>query len=183
MSTKGSKFDAVSRRQLVKGLTTAAIAFGSGLLVPPGAAIARNLSDTEPAINPFLGQWRYRSFRNVTDAATKLDDILFWEARLHIIANGVTHVTGDISDDHDKLKIRGYSTFGFPNYLRFEATGLDGTDTAGWKYNYTGFLVPEWPDGLDQHDAIVGSVIRSVAHSGGKAKAGYVASFVAVRMS
>jgi hypothetical protein len=59
---------------------------------------------------------------------------------------------------------------------------VDGTGTAGWRYNYEGFLIPRWPDGIDQRAAIVGSVIRTVPHSGGKAKAGYVASFVAVKI-
>jgi hypothetical protein len=153
------------------------------------AGLTGNQTNAESSVqksslsNRFIGVWRYRSFRNVTNVAQKLDDILFWEAELSLNDKGDGHVEGVIGDASDKLNVRGSSTFGFPNYIRFEANGIPGTSTEGWKYNYAGFLAPDWPDGVDQQDAIVGTVIRSVAHSNGKAKAGYVASFVAVRMS
>jgi hypothetical protein len=41
-------------------------------------------------------------------------------------------------------------------------------------------LIPIWPNGVDQRPAIVGSVIRMVPHSNGQARAGYIASFIAV---
>lgn len=45
------------------------------------------------------------------------------------------------------------------------------------------YLVPIWPHGINQRPAMMGSVIRTVPHSGGQAKAGGVASFIAVRQS
>ena len=42
-------------------------------------------------------------------------------------------------------------------------------------------FVPIWPNGVDQRAAIVGSVIRTVPHNNGQARAGYVASFIAVK--
>src|SRR5437764_505222 len=59
--------------------------------------------------NRFLGVWRYRSFRNVTDVAQKLDDILFWEAELSLNDKGDGHVEGMIGDASDKLNVRGSS--------------------------------------------------------------------------
>jgi hypothetical protein len=50
-----------------------------------------------------------------------------------------------------------------------------------WVYDYIGYLVPIWPNGVDQRAAIVGSVIRTVPHSNGQARAGYTASFIAVK--
>ena len=39
-----------------------------------------------------------------------------------------------------------------------------------WIYDYIGWLVPVWPNSNDtlQRAAIVGSVVRTVPHSGGK---------------
>ena len=64
---------------------------------------------------------------------------------------------------------------------RFQGSGTIGGEP--WVYDYTGYLVPVWPHGVDQTDAIVGSVVRTVAHSNGQAEAGCVASFIAVRNS
>ena len=50
-----------------------------------------------------------------------------------------------------------------------------------WVYDYVGYLVPIWPNGVDKRAAIVGSVIRTVPHNNGQARAGYVASFIAVK--
>ena len=61
-------------------------------------------------------------------------------------------------------------------------TGTVGGDK--WAYDYTGYLVPHWPNGVGQVPAIVGSVIRTLPHSAGPGKiapAGVVASFYAVR--
>ena len=50
-----------------------------------------------------------------------------------------------------------------------------------WVYDYLGYLVPAWSDGVNQVETIVGSVIRTVPHSGGQAPAGFTATFFAVR--
>ena len=49
----------------------------------------------------------------------------------------------------------------------------------GWEYDYHGHLAHQWPNGVNQVPALVGTVIRAKPH--GAAPAGYVASFVAVR--
>lgn len=51
-----------------------------------------------------------------------------------------------------------------------------------WVYDYLGYLVPAWPNGRDQAETIVGSVVRAVPHSGGQAAAGFTATFHAVRV-
>ena len=43
------------------------------------------------------------------------------------------------------------------------------------------WLIPAWPNSVDQRPSIVGSVIRTVPHSNGQFKAGEVASFIAVK--
>jgi hypothetical protein len=58
--------------------------------------------------------------------------------------------------------------------------GLDGTATAGWRYDYHGIAGYMWPNGVDQVPSLLGTVIRVKAH-GPNAPAGYTASFIAVR--
>ena len=132
--------------------------------------------------NPFLGRWKYRSYRNQPQHVDKLEDLLFWEADLVIAeTDSWEGFVGAIYDASDKLIIKGSATFGSPFSATFRAIGVPGTETDGWIYDYQGHLVPQYTNGVDQRRAIVGSVIRTVAHSNGKAVAGYVASFIAVR--
>jgi hypothetical protein len=67
--------------------------------------------------------------------------------------------------------LSGGITYGNPFAVRFQGFGEIGGET--WVYDYTGYLVPPWPNGVDQRPAIVGSVIRTVPHSGGQAAAGF----------
>uniref|UniRef100_UPI0040475111 hypothetical protein n=1 Tax=Roseivirga sp. TaxID=1964215 RepID=UPI0040475111 len=50
-----------------------------------------------------------------------------------------------------------------------------------WVYDYNGYYIPNWVEGVNQIPAIVGSVIRTEPH--GQAKAGVVASFIMVKMN
>jgi hypothetical protein len=69
--------------------------------------------------------------------------------------------------------------------VRFQGKGLVNGEE--WIYDYLGWLVPAWPNSTDrlQRPAIVGSVVRTVPHSGSApgsvSPAGVVASFYAVR--
>jgi len=77
--------------------------------------------------------------------------------------------------------LKGSRAYGNPMQARFQGVGeIDGER---WVYDYQGYLVPDWPDGVNQVAAIVGSVIRTVAHSGGNAPAGVVCSFYAVKQA
>ena len=53
-----------------------------------------------------------------------------------------------------------------------------------WIYDYLGFVVPAWPNGQDQVPAIVGTIVRTIPHSGSApgtvAPAGVTASWIAV---
>jgi hypothetical protein len=70
--------------------------------------------------------------------------------------------------------------------VRFQGKGVVGGEQ--WIYDYIGWLVPVWPNSTDRLEvpAIVGSVVRTIPHSGsggGTNPAGVVASFYAVRAS
>ena len=94
-------------------------------------------------------------------------------------------LTGTIGGPGWSLALKGARHYGNPMHARFQGTGVVGGEQ--WVYDYDGYLVPSWPNGVDQRPAIVGSVIRTIPHSGGSAgsvsPAGVVASFYAVRAS
>jgi hypothetical protein len=48
-------------------------------------------------------------------------------------------------------------------------------------YDYFGCLMPRWPYALDGRPTITGSVVRTVPHDEGRAAAGVVSSFIAVK--
>src|SRR5262249_25049565 len=70
---------------------------------------------------------------------------------------------------------------GEPARFEIVGTGYPSTGTRGWEYRYYGHLMRDWPNGIDQRPALVGSVIRVKPHD--DAPAGYVAPFIAVKRS
>jgi len=133
----------------------------------------------KPLASPFVGNWTYRSFINNPDANTEFNDLAFAVANLKIKASALEDLTGTIGGEGWELKLNGSTFYGNPYTVRFQGVGTINDET--WVYDYTGYLIPRWPSGVNQRPAIVGSVIRTVAHSKGKAAAGVVASFIAVR--
>jgi hypothetical protein len=132
------------------------------------------------------GKWTYRSFHNraalvdrVAEAALKL---IFAEAVFTFALSDPTTLKGAIDWDGGGLDIWGAvapATADAPLSVALVGSGRANTDTAGWEYDYRGALAYEWPNGVNQVPALVGTVIRAKPHNG--APAGYVASFVAVK--
>ena len=129
--------------------------------------------------NLFVGNWSYRSYVNDPDLATQPNDLLFGLATLSLAENVDGKVAGSIGGTGWSLTLAGEYKVGDPSAVRFQGTGDIGGER--WVYDYLGYLVPDWPNGVDQRAAIVGSVIRTVPHSNGQAAAGFVASFIAVK--
>ena len=91
-------------------------------------------------------------------------------------------LVGTIGGPGWSLELKGARSYGDPMHARFQGTGT--VDDEPWVYDYTGWLIPAWPNGVGQVPAIVGSVIRTIPHSAGPGKtapAGEVASVYAVR--
>ena len=128
--------------------------------------------------NPFVGKWIYRSYLNEPSMPVFGEGTLtFDDSPLGLLAGKLTM---PIVKPNLQLNVRGNFQLGTPFQVRFQGVGLPGTGTAGWIYDYIGYLVPAWPDGVKQVTAIVGSVVRTVAH-GPQSPAGVVASFIAIR--
>ncbi len=132
------------------------------------------------------GHWTYRSYRNLTNLvgedpqaalALSFGEGVFElhqsddgrvEGGLGMATGYALRITGSVETTGDCL---GFTLVG---------EGLDGTATAGWRYDYRGVVGYMWPDGVDQVPSLLGTVIRVKAH-GPNAPAGYTASFIAVR--
>jgi hypothetical protein len=131
--------------------------------------------------SPFTGSWSYRSFRNDPDLSKDFNALRFGAGTLELEAPEFGRLAGSLGGEGWRLDLAGGYTYGNPFALRFQGSGEIGGEL--WVYDYVGYLVPIWPDGVDQRPAITGSVIRTLPHSGGQATAGYVASFIAVKLS
>ncbi|WP_316839194.1 hypothetical protein [Pedobacter gandavensis] len=126
------------------------------------------------------GDWLYRSF--VSNSNPDDDPKLFGQGILNIQPSDFGHILAVFDFGAGmQLNVKGTIHFGEPFHLRFQGKGLEGTSTADWVYDYNGYLVPDWMEGLNQMPSIVGSVIRTEPH--GQAKAGVVASFIMLKMN
>lgn len=126
----------------------------------------------------FSGTWSYRSFVNEPDL--NAPRIAFGSGTLTLVENASHAVTGRIGGPGWELNITGTSAY---SETTAQVT-LEGRGTINgelWVYSYAGSMAPRWSNAVNQVDAIVGTVVRTVPHSGGAAEAGFTASFYAVR--
>ena len=138
------------------------------------------------------GKWTYRSFHNnpapaaddPNTAAQKALALIFAEAMFTFEIPTSTTLKGVIDWPGGGLDLQGTirtdAASGAPS-VEIVGTGRPGTDTAGWEYDYRGQLAYQWPNGVNQVPALVGSVIRAKPHNG--APAGVTASFIAVKQN
>jgi hypothetical protein len=136
-----------------------------------------------PNIGSLAGIWTYRSLLNDPDLATGFDQLEFGRGNIAIEDAPMGVFKGRIYDTGWALELNGAIGYGTPWSVRFQGKGIVGGEQ--WIYDYTGWVVPPWPNGVDQRPAIVGSIVRTIPHSGGRPgtvnPAGVVCSFYAVR--
>jgi hypothetical protein len=153
--------------------------------------VSCNSNNNEPAKNntkhidgSFLnGSWTYRSLLNDTAWQADFDSLEFAAAIMDLKTVGNDSLTGMIywqKDPMQGLKITG-KYFYNDSTTCYSLVGIgDSTlGTGGWQYDYQGYIVPKWSFGVNQLDAIVGSVARAKPHSG--EPAGLVATTYMVR--
>jgi hypothetical protein len=130
--------------------------------------------------NPFVGNWVYRSLYNTVDEPHQIEDLMLWQATLTLEDSGPSLIKGKLSSGAYALDVRGAVGLGTATLtIEMRATGIEGSPTAGWVYDYSGYLTYHWPEGDGQRPAIVGTVTRTVPHSPNR-PAGASYSFVAV---
>jgi hypothetical protein len=159
------------------------------------SAMAQNRAVPQPALHAaaatapadasiLVGKWTYRSYVNTTalvgDDKDKALAIIFGEGIYSIDPLSGTALTGTLDMGGGYvLDLKGTVTQTAPPSVAISGYGRAGTPTAGWEYDYNASLAYQWPNGVDQLPALVGSVIRAKPHGGGAA--GVVASFIAVK--
>jgi hypothetical protein len=136
------------------------------------------------------GKWTYRSYLDRPDvivnddanSAAKALSLLFGEGTMTLSTPSATKITGTfdmgggyVLDLTGTIKVSASGQ----TAIHMTGPGRPNTPTAGWEYDYDGVLTERWPKGVGQIPAIVGSVFRAKPH--GSAKAGVVASFIAVK--
>ena len=129
--------------------------------------------------NFFAGTWTYRSFHDKPEPVDSFEEIYFAQAELTLQDVGFNLLSGRLSFGDAYLAMTGTVHHTDPPTVRLRATGVEGAATAGWIYDYIGYLAPSWPEGDAQRPAIVGTVIRTAPHEPQR-PAGYSGSFVAV---
>jgi hypothetical protein len=127
----------------------------------------------------FEGSWTYRSYVNDPDQTIEPNQLLFGMGRLVLTQPEPGKIGGSLGGTGWSLDLSGDVTAGDPARLRWQGRGEIGGEM--WVYDYLGYVVPDWPNGVDQTDAIVGTIVRTEPHSNGQAPAGVVASWIAVR--
>ena len=127
------------------------------------------------------GKWTYRSYLNdqelVGGDAQRALSLIFGEGIMEYGPIEGDAVKGELQLGPGYTMTLEGTVDGESFSIRGE--GVDGTPTAGWRYDYRGQAAYTWPEGEGQVPSLLGSVIRVVAHGGGAA--GYTASFIAIR--
>lgn len=121
----------------------------------------------------FNGKWTYRSLLNNTNVNTDFDSLAFAAATINLSTFGTDSVKGQILWAMDSagtifngLNLTGKYFYNDTTLCYFmEGFGDAALGTAGWQYNYQGYLVPRWPDGINQAIVLAGSVVRVKKHS------------------
>jgi hypothetical protein len=157
-----------------------------GALIVPQVALADTTNGpAKPSptdANPLLGKWIYRSFVSNPDMAATPEKLIFGIGRLTVEPSELDQFNGRLAFDADVLQLRGTVSFANVITVRFQGVGIEGdAKSDNWVYDYLGFLAPSWPNGVAQRPAIIGTIVRTLPHSEGKARAGVVNCWIAVK--
>jgi len=119
----------------------------------------------------FPGTWYYRSFRNdpayVYPTPPRAGELILAEAVFNLRSPTSTTLQGEIEWlTGGPLDLTG--SVKPDDSFEILATGRPGTNRDGWVFLYEGHLTRNWPNGVDQRPALVGSTtIRAPPGPGG----------------
>jgi len=158
--------------------------YSDRIIAGPASGAARS-GECELALQ-LTGTGDYRSFLNNPSTANSPDDaaaLIFGEGDLDIIgatpggtfAASLCFGGGAVMDLTGTVGAEGHR----PNpYLR-QPCGPCRPADPDYCYDYLFYVVPGWPQGVDQRDALVGRVVRAADR--GTARKGATASTITVR--
>src|SRR5262249_4814183 len=109
---------------------------------------AAQAPDPQPrAANPLNGKWTYRSFRSDPNLAADPTSLLFGKGTLALDIGADNQLRGTLGGDGWQLQLTGTYKAADPAVICFQGKGkIDGED---WVYDYLGYVVPTWPNGVD----------------------------------
>ena len=179
-----------TRRLILRGIGgLAAVSTGAAVSQTAGAApvsgmqlgdSGREMPMAQTGVEALTGSWTYRSFLNDPTPGVPFNSLFFAEAELVIDAFDPGSFSGRlVFPSGGEMTLIGASSFGNPFSVRFQGRGAS-PGIEDYVYDYVGYLVPVWPNGVDQVPAIVGSVVRTEPHKP-NAQPGQVASWIAVK--
>lgn len=125
------------------------------------------------------GTWAYRSYVNTADQTVFGAGLFTFQTPTATTLTGTFDMGSGLV-----LDLQGTitpSSGASPLTVEIRGLGRPSSDTDGWEYDYRAFEAFHWPNGVDQVQSLVGSVLRAKPHNGNPA--GVTASFVAVRQS
>ena len=123
--------------------------------------------------NQIKGRWIYRSLLNNKVLNTPFGNLQFGLGTIEFnkIVNGnISNSSLDMGSNL-VLNLEGEITSDSPVSLKWRGTGVAGSPTAGWIYEYQAYLAPTWRKATDKTPILIGSVLRVVAHGGSPAGA------------
>lgn len=131
-----------------------------------------------------VGTWTYRSFLSDPNVNADFDSLEFGRGNIQINPAPMQVFDGRIYGPGWQLELSGSIGYGNPYNVRFQGKGV--VSGAEWIYDYRGWLVPDWVNGVAQRPSIVGTIVRTIPHPTGPngqstAPAGVVAQWIAVK--
>ena len=119
------------------------------------------------------GTWTYRSLLNGKNVNTDFDSLAFAAATIELKTSGTDSINGIIywfldsaMTQKQGLVLSGRYYFNDSTLCYFmQGMGDSSLQSTGWQYNYQGYYIPKWPEGIDQATVLTGSVVRVKKHS------------------
>ena len=129
------------------------------------------------------GRWIYRSLVNSKVLSAPFNSLQFGLGTIEFekIVNGKILDSSLDMGSNLVLTLEGEITADSPAALKWRGTGVAGSPTAGWIYDYQAYLAPTWRNATDKTPILIGSVLRAVPHGG--APAGVTGTFYMVKVS
>jgi hypothetical protein len=137
-------------------------------------------------IATLAGTYTYRSFLDRPEPVDDFNRLRFGQLELRLTVDDEGALSGSLvfpGADPVSMDIDGRAASGSPLAVTFTGRGQPGSPIADFHYEYDGFVLRHWENGIGQRLTVAGTVLRAADHGSGAslARAGQTASFLAVK--